>query len=81
MRHGMYVWSPKGGHVGTTSGSGGAEEFVTPQESQKAHLRAPNLDLEKLAIAPMETAGEVEVADTGLEGSEAGPDNPVRGLD
>jgi hypothetical protein len=29
------------GPVGTTSGSGGAEHFVTPEESNKAHLKRP----------------------------------------
>lgn len=83
MRMHSFLWAPddrKTGHVGTTSGSGGAEEFVSPAVSRAEHLRPPEAEHTPVR-APMETAGDVVVDPTGLDGSEAGPDNPARGTD
>lgn len=57
---------PKMPRVGTTSGSGGAEYF------------------EKPAVTGGGGGGDVPIdegPEPGLEGTESGPDNPVRGED
>lgn len=58
----------KQGKVGTTSGSGGAEYFYKPQTAGGGGGGAEPVQVE-------------EGAEPGLEGTEAGEDNPLRGED
>ena len=67
------------GPVGTTSGSGGAESFLPPEQSQRAHLTPtePGAPRAPMANADIEEGG----TGPGAEATEAGADNPVRGED